>query len=138
MRLGSARPLMLLALVLVLGLAVAGCGSERPGPESSSASLPGTEPPVSGPQPGGPFWLAGLAVAEDPNDLDDLKQEVEGTLGGALVVSPADCYRGLPAEAGDGYVLGAVGADEAAAEAAAASTGNDELFVAEVTYVCPE
>lgn len=126
---------LVVALTLSIVLAVAGCGSERPsaaedsdGPEPSGSAAP-TAPQTE--------WLAVLATAEDPNDLDALTQEVRAALGGALVVSSTDCYEGLPEDTGRGYVLGARGSDADATEGIAASTGHDVLVLAEVTYVCP-
>ncbi len=90
------------------------------------------------PSSGTTFWLAALAIADDPNELDDLTREVSGALGDTLVVAPTDCYEGLPGVAGDGYVLGAEGADRTTAETAAAATSHAAVFVARVTYVCPD
>ena len=57
----------------------------------------------------------------------------------ALVVSPVDCFEGLPPEAGDdGYVIGALAGSEAEAKAMIEDAGEGALFTVNVTIVCPD
>jgi len=55
-------------------------------------------------------WLAVVASAEDPNDLDaPYAQFVDSLAEGAVthvVVSPSACYSGLPSRFDGRYVLG--------------------------------
>jgi hypothetical protein len=69
---------------------------------TTSASTPTTSP--------GQVWLAVIASAEDPNDLDASYAQLVGSLAEGsvthVVVSPSACYSGLPSRYDGRYVLG--------------------------------
>jgi hypothetical protein len=58
----------------------------------------------------GQVWLAVIASAEDPNDLDTPYAQLVGSLAEGsvthVVVSPSACYSGLPSRYDGRYVLG--------------------------------
>ena len=83
--------------------------------------------------------LAAVEVAPRADDLDAVDPSAARALGQALVVSPVDCFEGLPSEAGDGYLIGAVAEHPAAAaERFGPRRGRPVLFTASVTIVCPD
>ena len=95
----------LTVLVLVVAIVLAGCGRSRaaradhradagPGAASSADGRDGSRSSRCAP--------GRRPRARQPQRLRD-------PLGPALVVSPVDCFEGLPRELGDGYLIGAVG-----------------------------
>jgi len=116
-----------LAALAVAIIAVAGCGGGGGGGDPTTTS-----------SPDGLRWLAAVEVAQRADDLDAATQRLREPLGQALVVSPVDCFQGLPPEAGDGYVIGALAASSEAAEEIVAEAGEPLLFSASVTIVCPD
>jgi hypothetical protein len=125
----------LLALILMLG----GCGSapgggEGPGSPADPDGSPSPKPAsvsVSADR-----WIAVIATGDLADDLDEEAGAVRQALGPAMVVSPVACLEGLPAEAGSGYVLGAVGSSEQEATEAVENAERAPLFVVPVTVVC--
>ena len=112
---------------VALAIAVAACGGEGGG---------GTDPTTAS-TPDGVRWLAAVEVAQRADDLDAATQRLREPLGDALVVSPVDCFEGLPPEAGQGYVIGALADSSEVAEGLVAEAGEPLLFMASVTIVCP-
>jgi hypothetical protein len=89
-------------VLLLCALAVStACSSGSPA-VTTSASAPTTSP--------GQVWLAVIASAEDPNDLDAPYAQLVGSLADGsvthVVVSPSACYSGLPSRYDGRYVLG--------------------------------
>jgi hypothetical protein len=114
-------------VALSLAVALAAC-SGRGG---------GGDPTASAPTSDGARWLVAVEVAARADDLDAATQRLREPLGEALVVSPVDCFEGLPPEAGEGYVIGALAASSEVAEGLVAQAGEPLLFSASVTIVCP-
>jgi hypothetical protein len=112
---------------VALAIAVAACGGEGGG---------GADPTTAS-TPDGVRWLAAVEVAQRADDLDAATQLLREPLGDALVVSPVDCFEGLPPEAGQGYVIGALADSSEVAEGLVAEAGEPLLFMASVTIVCP-
>ena len=117
-------------LVLAVAIALAGCGGERETVDPSPAS---SDPPASDAR-----WLAAIEVAPRADDLDALTLRVRDLLGPALVVSPVSCFEGLPARAGDGYVIGAVAHSREVVERLVGDAGEPVLFTASVTILCTD
>jgi len=115
-------------VALAVAIAVAACGGDAGG---------GGDPTAGVSSPDGGRWLAAVEVASRADDLDAATQRLREPLGEALVVSPVDCFEGLPADAGDGYVIGALAATRQAAEGLVAEAGEQLLFSTSVTIVCP-
>jgi hypothetical protein len=84
----------------------------------------------------GDRWIAVIDVASDPSELDALTQRLRGPLGRALVVSPTDCFEGLPEWAGEGYLIGAAGESRASVERLVTDAGEEVAFSAKVTIIC--
>ena len=97
----------------------------------------GGDPTAPAPTSDGPRWLAAVAVAPRADDLDATTQRLREPLGTALVVSPVDCFEGIPADSGQGYVIGALAPSKEDAERLVAEAGEAVLFSASVTIVCP-
>ena len=121
------RPPSAIAVVCVM-VAMVACGG-RGGGGDPTAPAPTTD---------GARWLAAVEVAPRADDLDAATQRLREPLGGALVVSPVDCFDGLPADAGQGYVIGALAPSKAEAERLVAEAGEAVSFSASVTIVCPD
>jgi formylmethanofuran:tetrahydromethanopterin formyltransferase len=120
-------------------LTLAGCADD-PGPrEASTPSAP--TPFVSRPSATPDHeerWIAVIDVASDPSDLDTLTQRLLDPLGSALMVAPTQCFGGLPDDAGDGYVIGAVGDSRRGVERRVADAGEEVAFSANVTILCSD
>jgi hypothetical protein len=84
----------------------------------------------------GDRWIAVIDVASEPSDLDALTRHLREPLGTALVVSPTDCFEGLPDRAGEGYLIGAAGESRADVERLVTDAGEEVAFSAKVTIVC--
>ena len=118
--------------VVCLSLAMSACAGE---PERTGAASFAT---ATDPSPA-TTWLAGLRVERDPDSLDEDTQALTDVLGGALVVSPASCLRGLPDDVGSfTYVLGAVAPTQAELDDLIARTGREPLFEVEVEVLCTD
>jgi len=98
----------------------------------------GGDPTAPASTPDGARWLAAVEVASRADDLDAATQRLREPLGEALVVSPVDCFEGMPADAGQGYVIGALAPSKDDAERLVAEAGEAVLFSASVTIVCPD
>jgi hypothetical protein len=120
-------------------LTLAGCGEDPEPPRAStpSAATPSASPSVP-PLANEERWIAVVEVAPDPNDLDALTQRLLDLLGTALVVSPTDCFEGLPDTAGDGYVIGVVGDSRSEVEGRVVDAGESVAFSANVTILCTD
>jgi hypothetical protein len=127
----------LIALGIVLTLAA--CDED---PEPTLASTPSAATPSASPSVSPPAneerWIAVIEVAPDPNDLDPLTQRLLDPLGTAMVVSPTDCFEGLPDAAGDGYLIGAVGDSRSEVERRVVDAGETVAFSANVTILCTD
>jgi hypothetical protein len=87
---------------------------------------------------GGGRWLAVAEVAPFADDLSELTEQLRDPLGRALVVSPVDCFEGLPPELEAGYLIGAVGDSAGEVERIMADAGEQVMFTAPVTIVCTD
>jgi len=120
------------AVLLAMAASSTGCRADHQPTETSRSS---STAPTS---VGGDRWLAAIEIAVRADDLDAATERVRAALGPALVVSPVDCFDGLPAAAGEGYVIGALAASRAAAEASVVEAGEPVLFTASVTILCTD
>jgi hypothetical protein len=132
----------LLKVLIAFGLAltVAGCADDPEPRQSSSPSA--TTPSVSRPSATPPDdeekWIAVIDVAPDPSDLDSLTQRLLDPLGTALMVAPTQCFDGLPDDAGNGYIIGAVGDSRREVERRVVEAGEDVAFSANVKIICTD
>jgi hypothetical protein len=125
------RTLRSAAVIAALSLWLPACGADAPpGPTGAdtAASTPGAAT----------AWLAAVEVAPRADDLDPATDRLREVFGGALVVSPTDCFAGLPAEAGEGYLIGAVADTRQDVERLLDDAGEVPLFVAPVTILCSD
>jgi hypothetical protein len=110
--------------MVMLAVAAASCAGR--GPQTGS--------PSAGEEQG---WLAVVAFADRPEDLDALVEEGAGSLGDALVIAPVQCYPGVSAAARDRtYLLGVVGPTQADAEDEARSAGLEAIAVVPDETAC--
>ena len=130
----GARSRVSIGVVLMLAL-LSGCGDEG-APSSPSAGLRATD----GGQATGPVptrvWLAGLATADDPSDLQELTDRLV-ELGTAVVVSPASCFGGLD-EPVDGYVAGVIAPTASELDRVLAELPDEPLFRVQVEDLCAD
>jgi hypothetical protein len=128
-------------VLIAFGLALtsAGCADD-PGPRSSSpsAATPSVSRPSATPSDDEERWIAVIDVAPDPSDLDPLTQRLLDPLGTALMVAPTQCFEGLPDEAGNGYIIGAVGDSRREVERRVLEAGEDVAFNANVKILCTD
>jgi hypothetical protein len=117
------------ALVAVATIAAAACGGGGGGSDTSATPSPPASADAG-------RWIAVVEVAPRADDLDTATQRLREPLGTALVVSPFDCFEGLPAEAGEGYVIGALAGSSDEAERLVVGAGEPVLFTASVTILC--
>jgi hypothetical protein len=120
--------------IVCLSVALTACAKTAPpaSPGPSSASVSGAPATTTG-------WLAALRVEPEPDALDEDTKTLTGELGGALVVSPASCLGGLPAEVGAStYVLGVIAPDRATLDELLARTDLEPLFRVEVQVLCTD
>jgi hypothetical protein len=134
------RKMRKVLIAVGVALTLAGCGDD---PDPGQGSTPSAATPsVSGSSASPPAdeerWIAVVDVAPDPNDLDALTQQLLGPLGTALVVSPTDCFEGLPETAGEGYLIGAVGDSRSDVEELVVDAGERVAFSANVTILCTD
>jgi sirohydrochlorin ferrochelatase len=121
-----------IALVVAASVALASCGSSPGGPPATTDVVSDGGSPSRAAERG----LAVVAVAPRADDLDAATARLRDGLGPALVVSPVGCFEGLPSEAGEGYLIGAVAEDPAAAARSVRDAGGSVLFTASVTILC--
>lgn len=95
-------------------------------------------PPPSSVSNGGERWLAVVDVAPLADDLSEMTEQLRDPLGKALVVSPVDCFEGLPSELVDGYLIGAVGDSAGEVERLMTDADEEVMFTASVTIVCTD
>jgi len=83
-------------------------------------------------------WVVVLAVAADPNDLDEMTASVLEVAGSATLVSPVICFEGLPQDVAlaSDYVLAVYSSDQEGVLEIASRTGLEPLFVGEVRQLC--
>jgi len=128
-------------VLIAIGVALS-LGSCSEDPEPGGASSASTAPTVSPstPTPSGfeERWIAVIRVASEPSDLDALTQQLLGPLGTALVVSPAECFEGLPDTVLGGYLIGAVRDTRSEAEGLVLDAGEEVVFSAHVTIACTD
>lgn len=120
-------------LVSVAAFALGACGGGEADP-----AQPGPPAATATPSADVARWLAAVEVAPRADDLDAATERLIEPLGPALVVSPTDCFEGLPAGAGEGYVIGAVGDSRDAVERLVTDAGEPILFTASVTILCTD
>jgi hypothetical protein len=121
------------ALLVVL----AGCSSSSEPPSGSSPvpSAPATTSP-SGPTSD---WLAVVASAEDPNDLDGPRSEIVTALGTndpRVVVSPGACFTGIDRRYVDRYVLAVTDASRELVGQLLRRAETDAEWIGPVTSTC--
>lgn len=126
----TSRLIHLAGLLLIVVIALAGCGG---GGETTEPSALPSVPPAADER-----WLSVIEAAPRADDLDALTRRVRDSLGPALVVSPVSCFEGLPAVAGEGYVIGAIAQSPDEAERLVSDTGEPVLFTASVTILCTD
>lgn len=85
--------------------------------------------------PPGTFWLAVLRTADEPDALDTATVRLAPALGGALVVSPTNCFTGLPSGSG-GYLLGAAAGSREELDRIVAATGLVPALVVKTRSAC--
>ena len=85
--------------------------------------------------PQGTLWLAVLRTADEPDALDAATTRLAPALDGALVVSPTNCFRGLPSGAGE-YLLGAAAGSREELDRIVAATGLVPALVVKTRSAC--
>jgi hypothetical protein len=122
------------SVVALLLIGSAGCGNDPAGrPGDTPTPVGSTAAAVS------EGWLAVIAVGADPNELDRLTQELLPIGGVAFVVSPSECFEGLPAAHDEaGYVLGFLSEDRAVVEALLDRAERPAMFVVRVRSHCTD
>ncbi len=84
-----------------------------------------------------PVWLAVFDTAADPNELDAATGELLPLVGGAIVVSPASCFQGLPGDVRSAdYVIGVVAGTLAELDDVVAAAERTPTFTGEVGQLC--
>ncbi|MGZ8613216.1 MAG: hypothetical protein ACXWX4_00890 [Actinomycetota bacterium] len=119
----------LVSVVAAMSFGACGGGDAAPA-EPGSPAAPATAAEAR--------WRAAVEVAPRADALDAATERLIEPLGPALVVSPTNCFEGLPADAGEGYVIGAVGDSQDEVERLVADAGEPILFSASVTIVCTD
>ena len=127
------RVTTMVSLLTIMATLMGACGD---GGEPAPRDPP---PPPSVPvAAGGDRWLAVVEVAPLADDLSAVTERLRDPLGLALVVSPVDCFEGLPSELETGYLIGAVGDSAHEVERLVVDLGEKVLFTASVTIVCTD
>jgi hypothetical protein len=134
MRTGS-RTLVVGAAVVSLTAAASGCSNTGGGRTldlraSDVATADATTGSVE-------KWIAVFRTAADPRDMGDDTADVLAVVGGAIVVSPAACFEGLPADIRlDSYVLGVVAPTKDALDEIVADVDRAVIFEGQVRTMC--
>jgi len=129
------------ALVVVVGVGLiltAGCSKPGSG-ASTGTSRPSSPSGSAAPRSASPNtreWIAVLRVAADPSDLDAETVRLAPELGPAFRASPVQCFRGLPADAGTGYVLGVVATTKSELRSLEVRSGLAPLFETRAEELC--
>jgi hypothetical protein len=131
------RPATMLALAcLTIGLSA--CSSE-PAPRSLDfGAASGSQGTVT-PGDGGVVteWLAVFRTASDVEDLDEDTAAVRAIVGGAIVVSPVNCFDGLSVDdPGTTYVLGVVAPSKEQLDSLVDQVERPTVFEGEVRTMC--
>ncbi len=85
------------------------------------------------------IWMAALRVEADPNALDADTRDLKDVLGGALLVSPAGCFLGLPPEVdASAYVLGIQAPTQTALDTLVAKSEREPVFEGQVQMLCTD
>jgi hypothetical protein len=129
------RGLVVAAAVLVLAAAASECSStddgrtldlrasDSPSPDATTGSVE--------------KWIAVFRTEADPRDMGDDTADVLAVVGGAIVVSPAACFEGLPADILlDSYVLGVVAPTKEALDEIVAEVERAVIFEGQVRTMC--
>lgn len=123
------------SVVALLLIGSAACGNDPAGSPGATPRPAGSTATVAVSE----GWLAVIAVDADPNGLDRQTQDLLPIAGASLVVSPIECFGGLPTAYADaGYVLGFLSEDRAVVEALLDRVGRPALFVAPVRSHCTD
>jgi hypothetical protein len=131
------RPMTVVALAC-LALALAAC-SRDPGPRSldfgAASGSEGTETPED--EGVVTEWLAVFRTATDVQELDADTAAVKAIAGGAIVVSPVNCFDGLSVDdPGTTYILGVVAPSSEELDALVEQVGRPTVFVGRVRTMC--
>ena len=82
-------------------------------------------------------WIAVFRIEGDPRDMSEDTADVLSIVGGAIVVSPAACFEGLPADiALDSYLLGVVAPTMHALDQIVAEVERAVIFEGRVRTMC--
>jgi hypothetical protein len=131
---GGPRAWTAAAAVLVLA-AAAGCSNGGGNASldlsaSDSASPEGSTGSVE-------RWIAVFRTEADPHDMSEDTADVLTAVGGSIVVSPAACFEGLPADIRlDSYVLGVVASTKEALVEIVARVDRTVIFRGQVRTMC--
>lgn len=131
------RPKTVLTLACLL-LTLLGC-SRDPDPRSldfgAASGSGGTETP--GDEGVVTEWLAVFRAATDVQELDADTTAVKAIVGGAIVVSPVNCFDGLTVpDPGTTYVLGVVAPSRDQLDALVEQVDRPTVFVGRVRTMC--
>ena len=130
----NARLRRRVAFLCLLLLGATACANGENPPAASSTGVTVSPGPTVG-----NTWLAALRVETDPATLDDDTRDLKDVLGGALIVSPASCLRGVPAEVdATAYVLGVQASTQTELRALVAQTDRDPVFEVRVEVLCTD
>ena len=125
------------ALATVWLAFVLGCATP---PAEGPGSVAPTSPPTLGPSPA---WIAVYDTAADPQELAAERVQILAGLGdaleGAVVISPAGCFEGLPRQLdGSAYVLALQQPERVYVRALAEQLDGHPRFVGRVTVSCTD
>ena len=82
-------------------------------------------------------WIAVFRTEADPHDMGEDTSDVLAVAGCAIVVSPAACFEGLPADILlDSYVLGVVAPTKEALDEIVAEVERAVIFEGQVRTMC--
>lgn len=128
------RVTTVVSLLMIVAMLMGACSE---GGEPAPGGPPAPSVPVSV-AANGDRWLAAVEVAPLADDLSAATERLRDPLGLSLVVSPVDCFEGLPSELETGYLIGAVGDSAHEVERLVVDAGEKVLFTASVTIVCTD
>ena len=132
----SIRPMPVVALLCVL-LGLFGCSREpvaRSLDFGEASGTGGSQTPDDGVVT---EWLAVFRTATDVQELDADTTTLKAIVGGAIVVSPVNCFDGLSvADPGTTYVLGVVAPTREQLDAVVEQVDRPTVFVGRVRTMC--